>query len=218
MIRLERLPCPDILERKATEWSERFVERYEKGELKRPSSKQYAHREVLACLSAMSHRKCFYCETLLDEDEYTVDHYTEVVRAPERAFDWVNLYLCCGGCQHSCKETTISHDECLNPCDPGVDPAEHLRFDDEVIGPRNNSHAGRQTIGKYRLGRGDLELRRARQLRRFYKRLDNIRQRQIRDKRQELEDAEKQLLLAFQQPERPYSLMFRDILAGFSIL
>jgi uncharacterized protein (TIGR02646 family) len=218
MIRVERLACPDILERKASEWSARFVQRYENGELKRPSSKQYAHQEILACLAAMSHRKCFYCETLLDENEFTVDHYIEVARDPERAFDWANLYLCCSGCQHGCKETTISRAECLDPCDPDVDPAEHLCFEDECIMPRNNSQKGRQTIGKYRLDRGDLELRRARQLKRFHKLLIEIRQRQIREQRQELGETEKQRLLRFQQAEHPYSLMFQDVFANDRIL
>jgi hypothetical protein len=160
----------------------------------------------------MSHKKCFYCEHLMDEDEFTVDHHVEVSEAPDKAFAWGNLYLCCRGCQGKLAEATVPRAECLDPCDPGVDPAEHLTFADEIILPRHDSQRGRQTISKYKLRRGDLELRRSRRLNLFKNTLIAIQRLQLEQGRKQLSDEERALLERFAAPEAPFSLMFRDLL------
>jgi uncharacterized protein (TIGR02646 family) len=211
MRQLQRLACPPLLAGNADEWTCRYLEKRAHAPGARPDSRQYAHRDILETLEAMSHKKCFYCERLLDEDEYTVDHYVEVNEAPDKAFAWENLYLCCGGCQDKLKEATVPRAECLDPCDPQIDPADHLTFDDELIRPQNDSQRGRQTIRKYKLNRGALELRRSRRLKLFHKTVIDIQHRQIQEGRQEITDEERALLRHFAEPEAPFSLMFRQL-------
>lgn len=209
---LQRLACPAILTSKADDWTQRFLEKRAQNPTQRPDSRQYAHREILATLSAMSHGKCFYCEHLLDEDEYTVDHHVEVSEAPDQAFAWDNLYLCCRGCQGKLAETTVPRADCLDPCDACTDPADHLAFEHEVILPRNDSPRGRQTIRKHKLARGDLALRRSRRLNLFKDVLLAIKERLIEQDRKHLTDDERALLQRFGEPEAPFSLMFRELL------
>lgn len=212
MRQLKRLACPEILASKTDEWTRRYQEKRSQNPKLRPDSRQYAHRDILDTLAAMSHKKCFYCEHLLDEDEYTVDHHVEVSEASGKAFAWDNLYLCCRGCQGKLAEATVPRADCLDPCDPRIDPADHLTFKHEVILPRNDSQRGRQTIRKHKLDRGDLELRRIRQLKLFLIESNRIKDRQIEQGRTHLTDDERALLRRFSAPEHPFSLMFRELL------
>src|SRR5205823_1228658 len=98
---------------------------------------------------------------------------------------------------------------CVDPCDAAVDPADHLTFDDEFIRSKNESVRGGQTIRKYRLDRDDVDHKRVRLLRDFLKRLDEIKDAQIRDGGRPMTGAEKEVLCAYRQRERPFSLMFR---------
>ena len=214
MIHIERPPCPAILEQKAQAWTERHLEKLVENPKIRPLKSQYAHRDIVDILAAMSHRKCFYCESRLDEDEYTVDHYIECSEEPAQSFVWENLYLCCKSCQGKLAEKTVPRADCIDPCDPAVDPADHLAFEDEIIRARGDSRQGRQTIRKHKLDRGELELRRARQLKRFYQVLAQIRLAQIDGGRRALTDHEAERLRSFAAPEHPFSLMFRHVLAA----
>jgi uncharacterized protein (TIGR02646 family) len=211
MRQLRRLSCPEILTSKAEEWTRRYLERRAHGKL-RPESRQYAHPDIVDTLAAISHKKCFYCERLLNEAEYEVDHYVEIREEPDKAFAWENLYLSCKGCQGKLTEAIVPRAECLDPCHPGLDPADHLAFEDEIILPRNDSQRGRQTISKYKLQRADLEIRRSRRLRLFYKTLSDTWKQQAQQGRSELDDEERALLQRFAAPEAPFSLMFRDLL------
>ena len=208
MIKLERLDEPAILRERGSEWTTAFVAEREAKPGLRPASKRYAHREVKESLRAMSHGKCFYCETRLGEHEETVDHYVGVADDPTRAFVWANLYLCCNGCQQ--KLTSIPLSSTLDPCAADEDPAAHLVFDDEVIRPRSESPRGRATIQRYKLDRPDLDLRRRQQLGRVHKLVIAL------YKRHGLAwpEAERERIRSYAAPEAAYSLMFCGALAS----
>lgn len=205
MIRLERTARPDILSRKAEGWTNAFVATRSVDPKHRPDSRQYAHREVREALRDMSRAKCFYCETQLAEADETVDHFVEVADDDSLAFEWTNLYLCCGGCQ--AKRTSVPRDDALDPCGD-IEPYEHLTFDDELIRPLDGSTRGRATIRRYKLDRQDLDLRRMKQLQRLHKLVIEL-QALYADG---LPDPQLERLRAFTQPESPYSLMFRHAL------
>jgi uncharacterized protein (TIGR02646 family) len=196
----------------AEDWTRSYQKKRPQSPKLRPDSRQYGHREIRKALAAMSHKKCFYCEHRLDEDEYTVDHYIEVNQAPDKAFAWDNLYLCCHGCQSKLTEATAPRADCLDPCDARIDPADHLTFEHEVILPRNDSQRGRQTIRKHKLDRGDLGLRRSRRLNLFNHVMIAIQRKQIEQGRRHLADEERALLQRFGEHEAPFSLMFRGLL------
>jgi len=141
----------------------------------------------------------------------------EVHAEPALAYTWTNLYLCCVGCQNKLSEDNIPRDECLDPCDQAVDPADHLTFVDEEITPKNDSVIGAKTIQKYQLDRGDLNLRRSKQIKRIHKALIKIQRNLIDDGRTEFLEAERQALRMFSQRDRPYSLMSSKLLEELNI-
>jgi hypothetical protein len=202
VIRLTRLPEPAVLTKNGTRWTKEFVD----SSKDRPVSRRYAHKEVKATLRAISHGKCFYCEEAVPETEVEVDHYVEVAEDRELAYAWTNLYLSCRGCNDKLPEATIPRTSALDPFDPAVDPAEHLRFEDEKIYSRGGSARGQATIGKYKLGRMELDLKRL-------KVLQELNERLIELLRAELgwRDCEP-ILREFPMPDRPFSAMVRDAL------
>ena len=111
MIALARLPEPDVLIKNGERWLARFLERREQNPGERPPSRQYGHRNIKDTLRAMSFHKCFYCERKLSEAEDEVDHYIKVVEAPEQAFAWENLHLCCRDCNGKSSNSKIPANE-----------------------------------------------------------------------------------------------------------
>ena len=79
MIPIAREAEPEILREKNAEWLTKFVASGNK----RPPSKQYAHAQVVTTLHAMSHGKCFYCES---KGPLSVDHYIECVSTGATTF------------------------------------------------------------------------------------------------------------------------------------
>jgi len=209
VIHLERLPEPDVLQQKKDRWLQRFLERKADNPGTRPSSRQYGHAEVRRTLAAMSYHKCFYCETKLAADG-EVDHYIKVAEEPRLAFDWENLYQSCRGCnRHKLDNTAVPVVECIDPCGDD-DPAAHLAFEDEIITAKGGSPKGFRTIQKYSLDRSELDQSRIKALQRFEKTLRKLHER--RDNRP-LTGAEKEIIRRFEQPDRPFSLMFHIYLA-----
>lgn len=207
MIRLRRLTEPRILAEKKVEWLAVYKLALAKGPKKHPHSSQCAHKEVVDALERMSFHKCFYCEQSTTESGKEVDHFIEVAEDPDGAFVWTNLYLSCPTCNHKIANRDIPVANCLDPCEPTVDPREHLTFVMEVIRPRNGSAKGNDTIRKYNLRRPELDLKRARQLQRLDDSLIGILKNMHADRR-EMTTNEKELLQSFCQPEHPFSLMF----------
>lgn len=165
MVPLERGPSPQVLVDKVAEWTADYVARRQISPTLRPRKERYRHEQVLTELRRMSGGKCFYCERKLSESEEQVDHHLEVAERPELAFAWSNLYLACAECNNQkAPNTQIAVTACVDPCEPGARPAEHLAFDDERIEPCDGSSRGRDTIRKYRLDRQELDLARARVL------------------------------------------------------
>ncbi len=208
MIRIEREPEPEILSKKKAEWLSKFRSKREANARERPDSSKYAHEDIKNALRRMSHGKCFYCEYRPD-DGGQVDHYIEVSEDASQAFDWDNLYLSCSQCNQAKKSTRAERSMCIDPCAPGVEPAEHLTFDDERIRPRNGSPQGRTTIRKYKLDGQLLDLRRSRALRELEKARARIQERQIAAGGRPITTDEREILLSFAQPERPFSAMLK---------
>jgi hypothetical protein len=123
---------------------------------------------MVSTLEAMSHHKCFYCEQSTKQPQGVVDHYIEVAERPDLAFSWTNLYLSCSKCNgHKQLNRAIPVSECLDPCDPDVEPGAHFTFKDEII--CGDTPKGLLTIQKYNLSRLELDYQRLRVLREFLK-------------------------------------------------
>lgn len=216
MIRIEREPEPGILASKKAQWQQKFLEKRRKQPTARPDSSKYAHRDIKSALVRMSHGKCFYCESK-PVDGGEVDHYVEVAADPSLAFDWRNLYLSCRRCNQAKRKVGVSVDECVDPCDPDSNPEDDLTFDDEAIRPHKGSTRGRATIRKYGLDSPLLDLQRSRALRELERARALIQERRIADKGSPLTADERETLLCFGQPERPFSAMLRVALRGLAL-
>jgi hypothetical protein len=216
VIPVKRLPEPDVLTKNKDRWCTAFLEQRAEDPEKRPRSNQYAHPDVVSTLEAMSHHKCFYCEQSTKQTKREVDHHVEIAEDPSRAFDWTNLYLACWDCNHHKQPNrAIPVTDCVDPCDPGARPSEHLTFDDELI--RGRSPKGLATIQKYKLDRPDLDHRRLRQLHQLGKTIDAIKNNMLADGRKTMNEREKEVLRRFFQPDFPFSLMFTIYLAGMGL-
>lgn len=117
MIKVRRLPKPNILERKQAEWTSDLcdlrrhyyvkLEAYEHdNSLKKPKknsanakNSQYAHDEIKTALKLMFGKKCAYCESSVTHVSYQhVEHFRPQSIYPKLAYDWDNLLLACERC------------------------------------------------------------------------------------------------------------------------
>ena len=209
MIHVRRLGEPAMLTKKKAEWQAKYDQRRAANPKLRPEHNTYAHDEVVETLEAMSHRKCFYCES---EGNLTVDHYVDVAERGDLAFTWENLYLACDGCQRKVPNRSIPVTDCVDPCDPATNPADHLKFEAEIISFR--TPRGEETIKKYRLKRAQLDSERRRMLQRFNDDLIEISE---THGWRAMSPAERQRLLRYRQPDSPFSLMFAAYLDRLKI-
>jgi hypothetical protein len=209
VIEVTRLPEPAILTEKKAEWQTKYEARRAANPTLRPPSGQYAHPRIKETLEAMSHGKCFYCE---GKGKMTVDHHVEVAERGDLAFVWPNLYLACDGCQAKMPNTSIPVADCVDPCDVATRPADHLRFEKEII--TFTSAQGEQTIKKYRLGRPQLVSERRRLLQQFNDHLIAISKTEGWEK---MGPIDRQRLLAYGQADSPFSLMFRAYLDALAL-
>ena len=218
MISITRLPEPARLTKNKEKWLAAFLKKRETKPGSRPDSGQYGHPKIRNDLRAMSFDKCFYCEHKLAESEDEVDHYIELAEKPELAFDWDNLYLSCSFCNSKkLFNTTLPVSDCLDPCDPSDNPADHLTFEGEYIVSRAGSSKGSATIQKYRLSRPGLDGRRREQLLRFRETLSELHESQIRDGGRPLTQPEEEVLASFKEPQHAFSLMFSTYLAKLDL-
>lgn len=214
MKHITRLPKPQILVDKAEQWTAKFLASGKD----RPDSNKYRHQKITDVLYTMSLHKCYYCERKLKLYPKEIDHFIEVAEKKELAYDWENLYLACDNCNGKMPNTTIAVTEVLDPCRHMDDEIqEHLIFEDELITAKNGSPFGFKTIQKYRLDSEQLDHVRVKQLKEFHKRLISIKDNMITESRGRMTDIEKQQIYAFQQPDKSFSLMFKQLIAKLPI-
>ncbi len=209
---VKRLSEPENLKERKEQWLQDFL----KSGQKRPASSKYAHPKVREQLNAMSHNKCFYCETLLKDEPKEVDHHIEVSCDKTLAFEWENLYLSCKKCNAKVNHADIPIDTVLDPCkDTNATIKAHIDFENEVIVAKDNSQKGLKTIQKYRLDTEHHDYHRMKKLREFD---DTLRKMLPTKGYKHLTDQELAILKRFAQENQPYSLMFSICLEKYGLL
>ena len=205
---INRLQIPDILERKGSEWTVKFIASGNN----RPSSSQYGHKEIRTTLIAMSNHKCFYCENLIKNQPTEVDHYIEISQYRHLAFIWENLYLSCEHCNNKFSNLVIPTVTTLDPCSHSDAEIENnLTFNDEFIDYIIGFPFGEQTIKKYKLDSPVLDHLRSMELKKFHKLLIDYLRTCNAEGGRALNALERQTLLSFSNRNRPFSFMFQEL-------
>lgn len=120
MIKVERGPCPNELT--VTKIQELTAE-YLADKSKAVWNKPYMRKALLA----MSHSKCVYCETRIDEESkyMEVDHYYCKDQHPTKVVEWTNLLPSCKRCNVNKSSYDVATEgELVDPTQD--DPRQHL--------------------------------------------------------------------------------------------
>ena len=134
------------------------------------SEDRFSHETVRNALRRMQREKCCYCEIYITDwgPGRQVDHYRPKDKYRCLKYDWDNLLVACGECNHAKSNKfpkSLSKDPLiLNPYDPCDDPEDHvdylLRERKEIpielegsIIPKDDSPKGKKTIGILRLNK-----------------------------------------------------------------
>lgn len=160
MIAVVRTPIPTILHKNERRWLEAL--RYAMQQLtmleqsgvatkkqldqarqrKRRAEERYNHKEIKQALIEMFYGKCAYCESKIRTVAYgDIEHFCPKSHPTcfDYIFSWPNLLLSCSICNDRAHKGSVLYvDEqgyilLVNPTDPNVNPADHLRFEwDEI--------------------------------------------------------------------------------------
>lgn len=165
MIRLEKLPAPDWLEKnQATRTAEYLAA--PSGDKPAP----WRAKEVVAQLKAESAGKCMYCESFVDDVSYAaVEHIRPKSKFQELVLQWENLGIVCTRCNTN-KGSYWTDDESLRLINPYQDDVEaHLSFQGPMTMARVGSSRGENTVRKLQFSqRLDLLMSRVAQIERLY--------------------------------------------------
>jgi HNH endonuclease len=140
MIKLNKITKPDVLEKKADEWTRIALEKIEAGEqLANIDNARYRHPEVKASLVAETHGKCAYCESKLKHIHHgDVEHIVPKSLEPAKRYEWNNLTLACEICNQNKSNKDPSLEYIIDPYI--IDPEDHLSFTGPLIFPLGTTH------------------------------------------------------------------------------
>lgn len=165
MIRVERIPLEEELDKKLGRRSLRLARRNANSESARRSWKgasveKAGIRDALFRVASGIER-CMYCGDSRGTD---IDHFQPIALAPLRTFDWGNHLLACSSCNSNAKRDAYPCDQNGQSLlvDPSVeDPADHLRLALTEGVYTGLTPKGCITINVFQLNRVDLRKGRA---------------------------------------------------------
>lgn len=208
MKHVDRLPIPDILQKKHDEWMAKYEAKWLADNSSRPHHSTYGHQDIIDRLMRSSHNKCFYCENLLKGSYKEIDHFIEISIDHTKALDWDNLYMSCDNCNNKLAHDVIPVTDALNPCvDSDEEIQRNITFNREMIKAVPNSPKGRKTIDKYNLDNETMDLRRSKILNELTEKADSIQHQMREEHRFETTKDEKNTILSYMMPDSPFSLM-----------
>lgn len=162
MIKINKLPKPDILTNNEQQWTKELMSYVNKGETPPPSvTKKYNHPKVRESLITESRKKCMYCESIVSHIAYEhIEHYKPkaVNKFPELSFDWDNLGWSCPKCNQNKGDFFDTTVPFISPYTDTL--SKHIVFVGGLIHHKNSCKRGELTISKLDLNRIDLAERR----------------------------------------------------------
>ncbi len=152
MIRIQKLPEPQILLTNKSKWTTdllNLVSQYQSYDKipqkeKDVATKNYRHSEILATLKGCNGlAKCVYCESSVDlTSPSTIEHYHPKSLYPNETFEWKNLFVCCGLCNLSKNDYDTCNQPFIHP--ENERPEDFLTFEDMMYVPKFKAGIERQ--------------------------------------------------------------------------
>lgn len=164
MIKLQKLPEPEILRKNKEAWTEAY-NNYTNQSLAVPDSLKYKYRdpEIKQCILEETHEKCAYCESKVTP-VYAgdVEHILPKSKRPELIFEWDNLTLACQQCNQRKRDYYEPDTPLVNPYKD--EPTSHFFFAGPMLFHKPGSARGYMTKMKLELNRLPLFERRKERL------------------------------------------------------
>lgn len=159
MIRLNKLPMPEVLVQNAVAWTNAIVQKLANNEALTPAEKtRYRHPGIKEALVQETNGKCAYCESKVQHIHHgDVEHVYPKSLAPEKTVEWDNLTLACEICNQNKSNLDPLVEHILDPY--STEPEDHLIFVGALIFPRGTPQ-GQSTRQILDLNRGALVERR----------------------------------------------------------
>lgn len=168
MRKFTRLPAPEFLAARWERWGVEWEERQRAGGSFHwhVVDKEPVNQKLLPALKAQTQDHCSFCDNypINPPSPDTIEHFRPKSRFPREAYQWSNLYYCCGCCQQKGDE----FDEALlRPDAQDFDFDRFFRWEfsrgellvNELASPEDQQRA-EVTIRLYRLNEGHPFLRR----------------------------------------------------------
>lgn len=164
MIRLSKLPKPQLLVDNEAEWTQTLLDYYTRGDTPPGSlAKKYREPDIKAVLVQETHDKCVYCEAKISHSQHgDVEHIKPKSKFREQTYSWENLTLVCAVCNGKKSDYYDLARPILNPYID--DPEQHFDTEGSLVFGLDSSISGKTTELKLDLNRNDLVLRRGERL------------------------------------------------------
>lgn len=163
MIKLNKLPKPQILVDHATEWTQQYCSILSSGQSPSPALASIYNNPIIKdALEKETHGKCAYCESKIKHNSFgDIEHILPKNKdsRPDLYVEWDNLTLACEQCNRSGKRTY--YDPELPLINPYIDqPEKHLQDIGPLILPIMNDERANMTKRVLNLNRAALVERR----------------------------------------------------------
>ncbi len=105
MEKINRTEVPDWLKEKWQEWGRKWQSKYvatkKSKDFQWYRNKNQGYDELVHELSEMTQYHCSFCDAypMVKRISHTIEHFKPKTKFPLLAYQWDNLFLCCGICQ-----------------------------------------------------------------------------------------------------------------------
>ena len=168
MIKIKKLPKPNILVANETKWTEEYLDAINsKIPLTDNIKNRYNQEEIKQQLIKETYGKCAYCESKIQHISFAdLEHILPKSKRPDLYVNWYNLTLACEVCNRTNKK------DYYNPSDPLINPVlenpdDYLLALGAVLYKRPGSRKGEITLSILNLNRTPLIERRVEKLHSF---------------------------------------------------
>lgn len=160
MIKLDKLPEPDVLRDNKLQWTQEYKAAKESRSINMDELRnRYRHPTIKEQIVRETYEKCIYCESKIRHTyPGDIEHIKPQAKFEDEIFEWKNLTLACGECNRRKSDNFDDEGGIINPYE--ANPEDHLLAHGPLIFPRPGDTAGKLTSELLELNRLELIERR----------------------------------------------------------